>query len=158
MSNPNETKLLRTWSILRSLKVFLFKKYAIVSHLGIRTRRGIRYFLKGTPYRRRRISELIEFLNIWVWRETESWYPIQNWPKTDTKTALASNKIIVEFLFIGFLFPFESVYSLTFHSLYKNNVCRRIWWKPVIWWMVLFDYTFFGDFKHLLGWGTGWTL
>ena len=30
---------------------------------------------------------------------------IQNWPKTDTQTALASKLIIVEILFLGFLFP-----------------------------------------------------
>ena len=47
------------------------------------------------------------FLNryIWVLRGTEPWYPIQNWPKTDTQTAPECNCIIVEFLFFGFLFP-----------------------------------------------------
>ena len=53
------------------------------------------------------LSNLFNFLNrnIWVLRGTEPWYLIQNWPKTDTQTALASNSIIVEFLFLGFLFP-----------------------------------------------------
>ena len=50
------------------------------------------------------LSNLFNFLNrnIWVLRGTEPWYLI---PKTDTQTALASNSIIVEFLFLGFLFP-----------------------------------------------------
>ena len=49
------------------------------------------------------LSNILNFLNrnIWVLRGTEPWYPIQNWPKTDTQTALAWISIIVEFQFLG---------------------------------------------------------
>jgi len=80
--------------------------YKSISHFGFLGFLGFLGTVKKTngadSFFHRNIVISFFHRNIWVLRGTEPWYPIQNWPKIVTQTALARISIIVDIFVPGF--------------------------------------------------------